>query len=232
MRVEQQRRPTRLLFVVALAAGALSGAIVSTLIARGMVRQPYATTTDQDTGAGVVATRTIAVDDGRAARLESRISRLEQRPESADARRAPSEDPAAAAATVGPPPEFYYRRHAEFIDRVRAESVDPSWGPSTAEHLRRDMEKAKALIPFELVNVDCRTTSCLAVVQWDTQADALNGYHKIMMNPFRVNCEHTILVPEQPAANGKWQVTMTFDCNDWRANGSELGPDVNIAAPK
>jgi len=227
------QKPSQLpLVILAVVAGSLSGALVSGIASRSDNRAPativHATPSPSAAGPSAAPANEAMRDLGFA----SRLSKLEETAaKNGNAAAAPSASPSlgASVAADGPPAEFYYRRHEEVIKQARAEAVDPAWGPPMSEYLRPDLQKAKALVAFDLVEVDCRTASCLAVMQWNTRSEALDAYHKVMATPFRVNCEHSVLVPEQPAANGKWQATMTFDCNDWRANGSELAPDISVA---
>ena len=211
--------------LAAIAAGAVSGAAVSIVAseAGGQPRRP-APARDRDDAAGRAMYR--PQPDPRAAGLHDDLSRMERRVqqlESSESGTAPSAPPPEA-----PPSSFYHERHDQAIRQHDAEPIDRAWGPQTAAVVRTDVEKLAPRGQFQVMNVDCRTATCAALVQWPTREAAIAGYRWLLQFPLRANCERTIVLPEPAPGGGDVRATLLLDCNAWRADGAQLLPEDSM----
>jgi hypothetical protein len=76
---------------------------------------------------------------------------------------------------------------------------------------------------FALLDVECRSETCRAVVRWDSLALAKENYQRLVVTPIRVNCGRTILIPDAEGP-GPVEATLILDCAEWKATGSEPFP--------
>jgi len=209
---------------VAIAAGTISGALVSLGVA-GLIARTKEPHDARREAATVVPTPSsnplptlMALGGVRddLSKIGERVERLEaSHPQNA----APEPPPSA------PPASFYHQRHEEAIRQHRAESIDPSWGPQSTKLLTADVERLKAAGGYELKTADCRTATCSATIEWPDRAHAVAGYPLLINFPFHSNCERSILLPEASQDESKVQATLLLDCNSWRADGAPVIPD-------
>jgi len=112
------------------------------------------------------------------------------------------------------------------ISQHRAEPIDGSWSRHASRSLSEDLEKAAAEKKFRVTSVDCRNTSCLAVLEWPTYADALAGFGEVIHTPFAVNCVRGMTLPETDDPSRALSATLILDCSDWKKAGSEFLPQL------
>lgn len=128
---------------------------------------------------------------------------------------------AQAEADTAPTPE---EERAMFQERVTArkrEPVDTRWVATTNDLIRTDLEHALAGGSAKLVEVECRTSTCSATLEWSSQHEAETKYESLFQRPLRANCGVSILLPEQPGDRPEpVRTTALFDCPGWRASGS------------
>ena len=106
------------------------------------------------------------------------------------------------------------------IQKHWAEPVDSSWSASTTPSLRTGLETLAKDSKFTVKEVDCRSTSCIAVFDWPRYSDALSEYGKIAHARLDVNCSRGITLPDVQDKSQPLQATMYFDCGQWKARGS------------
>ena len=107
--------------------------------------------------------------------------------------------------------------HRRWTDRYTAERPDPAFAASAAGSLRRELGTLADKGGFRVVDVDCRTTMCLASVEWPSYALVADGANQIMAHPYAVNCamETRFPPPDDPAK--AYQASVYFDCEHYRA---------------
>lgn len=64
---------------------------------------------------------------------------------------------------------------------------------------------------FSVVHVDCRTTTCVARLQWPDEATAHAEIRNLMQNA-DVDCARTVTLPVASSATGSYQASLLFDC--------------------
>lgn len=221
-----QSRSRSVPLIAAIAAGAVSGTAVSVVVsqAAGQTRRPVPAR-DENAAPGRVTDRPQSEASALGSLRDdlSRMNRRVRQLESSGLADVPSAPPPEA-----PPASFYHERHDRAIRQHDAEPVDRAWGPQTTEVVRVDLEKLAPRGQFQLMNVDCRTTTCAAVVQWPSREAAIAGYPWLLQLPVRANCERSIVLPEPTSGNGDVQATLLLDCNGWRADGGQLLPEDSM----
>jgi hypothetical protein len=106
------------------------------------------------------------------------------------------------------------RRHA-------AEPIDRGWASSTAAQLHAAYGEKLPGTSAEVVDVDCRSSSCRVRFEWPSRDAATNEWKRAMLFPTAVPCGRRIIVPESSRGKaGPVEVTMLLDCSDWVAAGS------------
>jgi hypothetical protein len=163
--------------------------------------------------------------DNRVDALEARLALIESRQQIPAA---PSASSAANPAQIqeNDTPEG---RKAEFWEKVRqsvrehnAEPLDAQWAAKTNSLLNVDLSRLASSNHFSVVSVDCRNTTCLSKVRWQSTGEALNEYGKLLHEPYQANCERNIVLDEDPAPDGRQEATMLFECESWRADGEPI----------
>jgi hypothetical protein len=103
--------------------------------------------------------------------------------------------------------------------QIRAESDDPKWSRGAKQSFQNDFDKLSARGHFEVKDVECKTTSCLATVTWPSYAEAKKMWHGLLHANYAENCSREVLVPEpeQGQAGAPYDATVFFDCTEDRA---------------
>jgi hypothetical protein len=132
----------------------------------------------------------------------------------------PASDPPDFEAEMREADQFHEQQHEAALRRHRDEPRDPRWASSTESKLEADLEGVAAASKFKVVRVDCRTTTCVSILEWPSYRDAMRGYGATMRRAFTVNCAQEVLLlpPANPAT--PYQASMIFDCESWRAAGN------------
>lgn len=146
--------------------------------------------------------------------LQARLAELEAR---ANAQR---------PAPQGPPPvpdrggsqADHQDEHQETIDQHSRESIDPRWSLQANRLLEADLGEVASRDHLQLIRVDCRTTTCLATIAWQSYASALSTYGDLLHGAYRVNCGRRILLPPPEDRTRPYQAQLIFDCEGFRAS--------------
>jgi hypothetical protein len=114
-------------------------------------------------------------------------------------------------------------RHTESaIQKHRLERQDSGWAAKAAPSLRAGLEKVAESRKFKLGEVDCRSTSCLATLEWNNATEAREEFGKLAHEPFDVNCARSISLPGDAEPSMPVQATLILDCTNWKAEGSQF----------
>lgn len=196
------------------ALGALVGAAIALSLShrakprKALASQPFEAPAAPQQRALVVPP-TNALDRAQLAALQQRVQQLEQH----DSPAAATDEAPASSAEV-------HRELARLVAQHRADAVDRPWAATTLQLFSKDLATAAAPSGASVLAFDCRTSSCDGRVEWNSRQQAIKSYAELIHTSFRANCEKTILLDDEPAANGKWQASLYFDCAGWRAEGS------------
>lgn len=102
----------------------------------------------------------------------------------------------------------------EDIDTHRSQPVDPNWGPASAEQVRDDLEASSIAALIDVVDVDCRSTTCLATVEWEDYGVAFRTYRRLLTHHYGVNCRRRMGVPPPADSDGPYRAHLFLDCSD------------------
>jgi hypothetical protein len=133
-----------------------------------------------------------------------------------------AEAPTPASVRPPPVPADMDRQVEESIDEIvqkhAAESVDSNWAAGTNSDFRHDLSSLGEKQGFALRSLDCRTTLCVAVLEWSSYEIA-REYNDVSLFPYKHNCAITIYVPQPEHGDFKraYQGKVLFDCSEERA---------------
>ena len=101
------------------------------------------------------------------------------------------------------------------------EPVDRQWSVDAGEKFLTDMLAIAEENGLDVVDADCRTTRCKAVVQWPSFDQAVAGFTTLLHHQYQVTCARETLLPEpaEQEAGLPYQVTVLFDCSGARYGG-------------
>jgi hypothetical protein len=111
--------------------------------------------------------------------------------------------------------------HRAAIDRHTREENDPQWSSRAEKSLESLLRPLAANGNFQVESVDCRTTSCMAALVFDTYADARKTWPTILHARNHVGCITDIML-EDPDGGAKYGVTVFYDCSEGRR--AQLSP--------
>jgi hypothetical protein len=148
------------------------------------------------------------------------------------ARAATSSEPSQRASSppAAEPPAFeddmreadrmHEREHEEALQHHRDEPRDPNWAAATEQRLEAELEGVAAAAKFKVVRVDCRTTTCVSVLEWRSYGEAVRSYGATLRHAYTVNCGQEVLLSAPSDRAAAYEASMIFDCESWRAAGN------------
>lgn len=134
--------------------------------------------------------------------------------------------------TVPPPPSLppadvaamrreAVRRHDEAIRAHEREGYDPAWSRSSSQTLQGNLDtlaKDRGL-GFKVLDVDCRTTTCVGNLEWGSYGRAVSEWQSVLNHAYDVNCAREVTVGDPPESEGPFVVRVVFDCETSRMEG-------------
>ena len=109
---------------------------------------------------------------------------------------------------------------AEKLAGHSAQPANPAWSKSTEGVLRRGLENTAKTAGFRVSSVDCRTTSCVADLEWDTYSAMRQNLHTAVESSYDTLCARAAMPPDEGRAGDKVTVPLILDCADWKSQGS------------
>jgi hypothetical protein len=108
------------------------------------------------------------------------------------------------------------RRHFEAHERAlrahAAEPVDPGWAPRTAAAFGEDLEKLRARSEARVRDVDCRSSSCVARLQWKSYQDARAHFASVLGARYQVACATEITLPDPVDTSRPYEASVIYGC--------------------
>jgi hypothetical protein len=128
----------------------------------------------------------------------------------------------AAAAIIRPPTPTDVGRHVQtrieqIVQRHASESVDSDWATGAESDFHHDLSSLGEKEHFSLVDLNCRTSLCIAVLQWPSY-EAASQYDVVSSFPYKRNCAITVYVPlpEHGDIQKTYRSRVFFDCAEER----------------
>lgn len=158
-------------------------------------------------------TSAVLTQQWQLAGLDDRLKRLELERE----KKTPADSPEEASADVPPmsPEEaraFHERTFNEQLSAHSRQQVDSGWAPAMRTQLSRELEPLQSTSGFRLGDIDCRSTTCVAQVEWPTYADAMAHYSTLLQSAFKEPCSKTIVLPEPADPGVPYSAKTLFEC--------------------
>jgi hypothetical protein len=155
--------------------------------------------------------------EGKIERLEAKVAmmgaanknvnRHEEEDSPAEADRDPAlEDPKARRAKLE-------NLIAESTQRFEQQSYDADWADAAESELRRALSSSATDLGFKFQNVECRTTDCMATVEFDNYEIVMEKASMLAMQNYSVNCKTRVVTPQPDDVEEPYQVKVFFrDC--------------------
>lgn len=172
--------------------------------------------------------RVVPVSDPHAAMDKQRIALLEQRVASLAAAR--PEDSAAPAAQPaddrGSPAHHdevlsedetlarHRSSHDALLASVRAQGTDPTWSAGAEAKFTSDLGRLGAHVE----RVDCRTSACLATLEWPNRGQAQQEYRALIEASYQLPCDRQIFLDRAASDDAPYRATLVLDCEHARAD--------------
>lgn len=215
-------RVARSAFVVLVSAvGLLSGALGAGLV--GDQSRESERVLEPRAPSGVPA---LAAAQGRAERTGDsvsalRLAQLEKRLAELEARDSPREE-SRRPVDVDPPLPTPEAERAAWDARLRTHAeqlADPAWAASTASLFREDLAELGGEARFEVRSLECRMTSCLAVIRWPDYATAQQSTGALLHHSYAANCGTEVHLPSpgDEHEDEPYEAPILYTCDEWRA---------------
>jgi hypothetical protein len=107
-------------------------------------------------------------------------------------------------------------RHEASIAGHQQQPVDHKWASTTATSFQADIGSFAEHAKLSLVSVDCRTTTCIATVEWASYENAIKNYERLLHFNYKANCQRQVLLPAPQDRSRPYRETVYFDCAEWR----------------
>jgi hypothetical protein len=106
--------------------------------------------------------------------------------------------------------------HVEGIEAHYREASDARWAPAATQSTQRDLESlaVSAESRFGIKGVDCRSTTCVAELEWSDYETAVNGYPDLLHHAYALNCARRIVLPEPGAPEQPYRASLLIDCSE------------------
>lgn len=132
--------------------------------------------------------------------------------------------------TAGPPPQpsemvsgrdaglaeaeqSHRAQYDSLIKRHEAESRNDLWATEAQRSLNREMAQGSKG-HFRIVDIDCRSTICVATVEWANYETATDNAHELFQRQQYLGCPRSIILdpPEQGALSRMYRAQLVVDC--------------------
>lgn len=175
--------------------------------------------------AGPIQTTAVPIDIGAiTAEVESRLKR--QQPDLPRPTQAPllgtRNDAGIQAAADQPLPSREESRKQLFEEFARdlqaheSDARDATWARG-AESSITEVLANRPGSNYQVLSVDCRTTSCIAKLGWTSRKEALTGFQTALNATFKPNCAAKILLHDADSEDAPFQENLILDCTEARA---------------
>jgi len=148
---------------------------------------------------------------------EARIQLLEQRVAEL-ASRAEAVPPTPSAPPPRPDPEELKRALLEQqllrLDAHQRQSIHPTWSSEATRAFSADFSALTQGQPFTVRAIDCRSTSCIANVQWPSYAEAAASYQVLLHHSYAMDCMRSLLLPDPEDPERAYEASLILECGD------------------
>ncbi len=100
------------------------------------------------------------------------------------------------------------------------DAVDPSLAPRASRVLKKDFERLAANGNFDVKSVDCRTTTCVADVDFKDKQAAVTHWKSLLNAHLDVNCGIQMVLDAQVHGDDPYPTRVLMDCEEARAEAT------------
>jgi hypothetical protein len=104
-----------------------------------------------------------------------------------------------------PTPEALVAKHWE-------DSIDVEWAEKAAFTLQKDFAKLETTGSLSVTSVDCRKTSCVAVLEWTRESDAEKSTQELLGGAYDLVCSKRLLFPPGKTSEGVRATFVFYEC--------------------
>jgi hypothetical protein len=140
-------------------------------------------------------------------------------PAASSASTAASDDPESQARNGEPqdPKVTGAARRAQFQEEIAfhsQDSTDFDWAGSVETDIQGDLDDLTEETDIRVQKVECRTTSCIAVLQWPSYAEAQQTFRRFLALPHAGECGSKLILPEVESQRegDPVEATVLFQC--------------------
>jgi hypothetical protein len=101
------------------------------------------------------------------------------------------------------------QEHEAEVERHREEPYS-AWGRRAESQFREDLLRISKKTSFEIVDLDCRTSTCAGTLKFASATAAQTGWLKVATNRYANNCGSEVLIDKVETD----RASVFFDCGD------------------
>jgi len=154
--------------------------------------------------------------EARIQALEQRVAELTTRAEAAPS--APSTPP------VRPDPEelkqALLQQHQLRLDAHQRQPIHPTWAPEATRAFSTDFSALTQGQQLTVRSIDCRSTSCIARVEWPSYEEATANYHMLLQHSYALDCMRSLLLPEPEEPERAYEASLILECQNLGTNSA------------
>jgi hypothetical protein len=106
---------------------------------------------------------------------------------------------------------FHRAEHRKALDDHKRETLDPSWARDTAETLATTLRPITASAAASLVNLDCRSKTCVADIEWADFPAAMRGWKSVLQADYD-RCSVRVTLDDARDPNTRFRTSVLFTC--------------------
>lgn len=95
-------------------------------------------------------------------------------------------------------------------ERFENQEYDTQWSEKATSNLRTMLSDVTAKLGAQLQDVECKTTDCMATVEFESFETVRDGADFIAMHRYPVNCSLRLTTPEPENTNEPYRMKMFF----------------------
>ncbi|WP_437963151.1 hypothetical protein WMF04_25780 [Sorangium sp. So ce260] len=153
--------------------------------------------------------------------IERRLSHLEERAEDpgGGGEGAPSSDaPAPRTETREERLARATEWHRSRLEAHRTQPTDAAWSTQAARSLQDGLHAVRGSSEsFDVVSVDCKTTLCVATLDWADHGHARGASTRVLHHHYEPNCGVELFTPDPEDPGARYRSRVVFDCTEARA---------------
>jgi hypothetical protein len=149
------------------------------------------------------------------AEQEARLQALEQRMAELTSRL-----PAQRQPPPTPDPEqlrqsLLRQQHAR-MEGHSQQPIDFAWSQQATRSFASDFSELVQGQTFTLRSIDCRSTSCVAMIEWPGYDEAVGSYQVLLHHTYGMDCARSLLLPEPEDPTRRYEAPFILDCQNIR----------------